>query len=313
MSEELCGQINFADENVIFDSASKKYTCKDKIFNAYCSSSENGEKGQCKSDEELLGSAFMALLKNFKSIDDEKSEGDKLLQYAILWLSYKIRQNPDIEFIRNTIYDILTQNEWFSEYRQYTDKNDNIMGFHFLFLTRLYALLKGICGTINKCNESSNSAECIKSGEECSDLYRACIVQIPWAEICNPYCSVLSNLKNDYDKLRKNNDQLPELTPPEGIKSCENFCEILRQRLNAKEWVTEFSEIGIFTKANLPGQPIAPTSINNGNRLPYIAVPFILIPIILGISYKYLTPVWRKKMKKKTMKKIINLSDQKKA
>ncbi|SCL88199.1 Plasmodium variant antigen protein Cir/Yir/Bir, putative [Plasmodium chabaudi adami] len=309
MSKELCEAIDAIEKNVVFDSESKNYKFNDKILNAYCSNKN------CDTDDKILGSGFTALLENFKSIDGEKSEGDKLDQYAILWLSYKIKQNPNIEFIKNTIYDILKQNEWFSEYHQYTDKNENIMGFHFLFLNRLYALLKGICETINKCSGSSNTEECMKSANKCSDSYRACIVQLPWAEICDPYCSVLSNLKKDYDKFRKSNSDknLPELTPPEGIKSCENFCEILKQRLNVEEWATELPEIDILTKASLPCQPIAPTSINNGNKLPCIAIPFILIPIILGISYKFLAPSWRKREKKKTMKKIINLSDQKKA
>ncbi|VTZ69943.1 CIR protein [Plasmodium chabaudi chabaudi] len=57
------------------------------------------------------------------------------------------------------------------------------------------------------------------------------------------------------------------------------------------------------------------TSVSNsfsnfGNKIPYIVVPFILILILLGISYKYFGPVWRKKLKKKQdTKKVINLCD----
>ncbi|SCL83791.1 Plasmodium variant antigen protein Cir/Yir/Bir, putative [Plasmodium chabaudi chabaudi] len=316
MSEELCDQINFANENVDFDSASQKYTCKDKIFETYCSSSIKGEKGQCESDEELLGSAFMALLKNFESVDGENPKDDKLYQYAVLWLSYKIKQNPNIEFIRSTIDDILKKNDWYNELNISVDDKKNAIRFHYIYLTNLYNFLKGICNTINKCKDSSNNDECIKSAEECGKLYRSCLIAFPWAEICNPYCNVLTNLKNDYDEIRKKYS-LPELNLPQGLSDCNGEC--VKQNIRYKDWRAKQnrssggSKIDTPPEVSLPGPSVPPTSINNGNKLPYIAVPLILIPIILGISYKYLTPVWRKKAKRKAVKKIINLSDQKKA
>ncbi|SCL88477.1 CIR protein, partial [Plasmodium chabaudi adami] len=300
-----CEKINQIEEYITFDLGSQNYKFND-ILKAYCPNKK------CDTDEQILGSAFTALVENLKSIDDEKPEDIKLGQYAILWLSYKIRENTNIEFIRNTIYDILKQNEWFSEYRQYTDKNEDMMGFHFLYFKRFYDLLKGICETINKCNGSSNSSECIESGKKCNEFYRICILSAPWKEICNPYCNLLSNLKNDYDKLRKNNDQLPELTLPEGVESCENLCNG-KQKWEFGKLKFEDLKTNTLTKFSLPVPSVTPKSINNGNKLPYIAVPLILIPIILGISYKFLAPAWRKREKKKTMKKIINLSDQKKA
>ncbi|VTZ67343.1 CIR protein [Plasmodium chabaudi chabaudi] len=305
MSKGVCEQIDQIEKYITFDSGSQNYKFND-ILKAYCPNKN------CDTDEKILGSAFTALVENLKSIDDEKPEDIKLGQYAILWLSYKIRENTNIKLIRNTIYDILTQNEWFSEYRQYTDKNEDIMGFHFLYFKRLYDLLKGICETINKCSNSSNNEECINSAKKCDEFYRICILSAPWKEICNPYCSVLSNLKNDYDKLRKNNDQLPELTLPKGVESCENLCNG-KQKWEFAKLKFEVSKIDTPTKVSLPVPSVTPTSVNNANKLSYIAVPLILIPIILGFSYKYLTPVWRKKAKRKAMKKIINLSDQKKA
>ncbi|SCL89847.1 CIR protein [Plasmodium chabaudi adami] len=316
MSEELCEGIKFADENVVFDSETQNYTFKDEIFKAFCSLSGKEEKGQCDRESLKLSSGFMGLLEYFKSIDEEELDGDKLAQYAILWFNYKISQNSNIEIIRGTMYDILTQNNWLSEYSESIETKKEIMGIHYLYLKNLYNFLKGICETINKCKGSSNSSDCQESAKKCSDLYRACIMHLPWREICNPYCSVLTNLKNDYDKI-KEKYSLPELKLPEGLFDCNVECynqeERHKARVAAQNHSIDGSKIVTSTKASLPDLPVNPASINNGNKLPYIAVPLILIPIILGISYKYLTPVWRKKMKKKTMKKIINLSDQKKA
>ncbi|SCL94741.1 CIR protein [Plasmodium chabaudi adami] len=316
MSEELCEAIKFADENVVFDSESQNYTFKDEIFKVFCSLSGKDGKGKCDTDREFLSSGFMGLLEYVKSIDEEELDGDKLAQYAILWFNYKISQNSNIELIRGTMYDILKQNVWFGEYRESIENKKDTMEIHYLYLNHLYNFLKGICETINKCKGSSNSSGCQESAEKCSDLYRACVMHLPWREICNPYCNVLTNLKNDYDKL-KAEYKLPELKLPEGLYDCKTECynqeERYKARIAALTRSSDDSKIGTSIKASLPGLSVTPTSINNGNKLPYIAVPFILIPIILGISYKYLTPVWRKKAKRKSMKKIINLSDQKKA
>ncbi|VTZ66941.1 CIR protein [Plasmodium chabaudi chabaudi] len=319
MSEELCKAIDEIEDFVVFDSESKKYTFKDKILEAYCSLSGKGENGQCDTESLKLSSGFMGLLEYFKSIEDENLDDDKRAQYAILWFSYKIRQNANIEIEKNTMYDILRQNGWLSEHIESIEKIKDIMGIHFEYLNRLYRFLKGICETITNCNDPSKTSDCQESAKKCSELYRACIVQLPWREICNPYCSVLTNLKNDYDKFRKNNSDkdIPELELTEGLSECNVECSKQEKRHKgggaAQNRSSDGSEIDTFTNASLPGPSVPTTSINNGNKIPYIAIPFILIPIILGISYKYLTPVWRKKSKRKAMKKIINLSDQKKA
>ncbi|SCL83263.1 CIR protein [Plasmodium chabaudi adami] len=315
MSEELCGAIDQIEKYITFDSTSQKYNFNDGILNSYCTNQK------CDSDDLKLGSAFMALLKNFESVDDydDNLKDDKLYQYAVLWLSYKIRENPNIEFIKSTIPGILEKNEWYKELSKSADDNENTMGFHFIYLNNLYKFLKGICETINKCKGSSNNDECIKSAEECGKLYRSCLIAFPWAEICNPYCSLLTNLKNDYDKIRAkySDKKLPELKLTEGLLECNEECS--KQKIRYKDWLAAHnrsnggSEKVPIIPNSLPDSPVTPTSINNGNKLPYIAVPLILIPIILGISYKYLTPVWRKKTKRRAMKKIINLSDQKKA
>ncbi|SCL86070.1 Plasmodium variant antigen protein Cir/Yir/Bir, putative, partial [Plasmodium chabaudi chabaudi] len=192
------------------------------------------------------------------------------------------------------------------------DKKD-MMNFNFIHLKNLYELLKGICDTINKCSDSPNTEECIKSAKKCADSYRTCLTNFPWGELCNPYCSVLSNLEKDYEKFRKNHNDLPKLEPPKGRENCEKYCKSLTQILNAEKSVIEQAKQVTTPGISLTDPSVTLKSINNGNKLPYIAVPLILIPIILGISYKYLTPLWRKLMKRKTMKKIINLNDQKKA
>ncbi|VTZ66931.1 CIR protein [Plasmodium chabaudi chabaudi] len=344
MSKELCKAINEADEKIVLDLESKDYMFKDKILEAFCPAKKNGGKRECDSNGLKVASAFIALLKYFKSIDDyeDNLKNDKLAEYAILWLNYKIRQNKKIEAGINDIYDMITTNEWFTEHRQDTDKKKDMMKFFYTYLNNLYALLKGICDTINKCSESSSTNECIKSAERCVSLYQYCVNNCPWKRNYNLYCSVLSHLKSDYDKFRENHNNLPEMKLPNGIESCDSLCEKKKQESESKKQTSEQPEQVTTSEDSLPvrsqikladsreepqssisvqmdksnsitPQSVIPTSINNGNKLPYIAVPFILIPIILVISYKFLAPAWRKRMKKKNMKKIINLCDKKKA
>ncbi|SCL85714.1 Plasmodium variant antigen protein Cir/Yir/Bir, putative, partial [Plasmodium chabaudi chabaudi] len=194
MSKGVCDAIKFAEENVVFDSQSESYSFKDDILKTYCPNKI------CDTNEKILGSAFMSLIELFKSVNDyeDNSKNDKLGQYAVLWFNSKIRGTAEMEAEINNIYNVLTENDWISEYRQYTDKNEDIMKFHFLYLKKFYKFLKGICETITNCSGPSKTEECIKSAKKCNEFYRACILSAPWEEICNPYCNLLSNLKNDY-------------------------------------------------------------------------------------------------------------------
>ncbi|SCL85724.1 CIR protein [Plasmodium chabaudi chabaudi] len=338
MSYEVCEAINDVDKYIVLDPESKDYTFKDNILEAYCPAKKKGGKRECDSNGLKVGSAFIALLKLFKSVDDEdKLESDKLAEYAVLWLSYKIKQNKKILFGVSNIYEMITHNEWYTDYREYIDKKKNIMGLYDSYLINLYKLLKKICDTINKCNDPSKTKECIENAKMCATLYQHCADNCPWKRDCSPYCNVLSNLKSDYDKFRETNhnkNDLPELKLPDGGESCESYCKSKGQKLNAEDQVTEEQKSVTPTENSLSDQPspevsdsqegqldepnsitlssVTSTNINNGNKLPYIAVPFVLIPIILGISYKYLIHGRGKKVKKKkNAKNIINLCEEK--
>ncbi|SCL93394.1 CIR protein [Plasmodium chabaudi chabaudi] len=350
MSKEVCKVINDIEKNILFDSKSQIYEFKNDIFKAYCpyeDSRKRGGKRQCDSNGKILGAAFIALLNNLDNVEDyeENLKKDILSEYAILWLSYKNDQNPNRLIGVDTVYEMLTRNDWFREHYNSIKDKKKIMKIYFSYLNKLYGLLKGICDTINKCNDSPNTDECAKHAKKCVQLYHDCVKEGPKNyDYCHPYCSVLSNLKNDYEKFRKKynenkENKLPEFTMPNGVESCKSLCRKKEQKLDIEELETEDSEMDIFTEDSLSDQPstevidsrektvsekedhmdgsktitfqtVIPTSINNANKLPYIAVPFILVSIILGISYKYLTHGGRKRSNaKKKMKTIINLCD----
>ncbi|ETB63533.1 hypothetical protein YYC_00010, partial [Plasmodium yoelii 17X] len=63
----------------------------------------------CSSGEETISSGFIALLTLLNSIDNnEHLEGDQLVEYAILWLSYKLNQKKENGTTK--LSDFLTEN-----------------------------------------------------------------------------------------------------------------------------------------------------------------------------------------------------------
>ncbi|SCL90520.1 CIR protein [Plasmodium chabaudi adami] len=341
MSSEVCEAINEIEKIIVFNSETQDYTFEDEILNAFCPNQN------CDTDGKKLGSGFISFLNYSKSGDDDVSENEKVAQYAFLWLNYKIMQNKNIPFGIKAVYDLIIENnEWFTEHRGSIKKTKDMMEIFVTYLNNLYTLLKEICNTITMCNEdSSDTDKCQRYAKKCVQLYQEYIQTGPkHHECCSPYCSILSNLKNDYEKFRKNNNgkKLPEFTLPNGVKSCESLCKSKEKESMIEKPGTEVSKIVTPSENSLPDHSstelngsqeeplpkievqrngsssitltsVTPPSINNGNKIPYIVSPFILILILLGISYKYLTLRWRKKTtRKKNMKKVINMCDKNK-
>ncbi|SCL91057.1 Plasmodium variant antigen protein Cir/Yir/Bir, putative [Plasmodium chabaudi adami] len=259
MSKQVCEAINEIDKNVVFDSKSQEYTLKDQIYGVYCSPSRKGEKGQCDSGGKLLGSAFIALLKMFDNAEDyeEILKNDRLSEYAILWLNYKLNQYKTTYIRVYSIYDMLTRNKWFGKHYHSLKEKTGVMKIYFSYLNGLYALLKGICNTITKCNEDpSNTSECLKQAQNSVKIYQYLSKNCPWYKDCILYCNILSHLKNDYDKFREKykTHNLPELKLPDGEQSCECLCKSKEQKFNAKKTESENSKMDTSPTNSLSGQ-----------------------------------------------------------
>ncbi|SCL92068.1 Plasmodium variant antigen protein Cir/Yir/Bir, putative [Plasmodium chabaudi adami] len=269
MSKQVCEAINEIDKNVVFDSKSQEYTFKDQIYGVYCSPSRKGEKGQCDSSGKLLGSAFISLLNFFENVNDyeDNLKNEKLAEYAILWLNYKNDQNPKRLIGVYDIYDMLTRNKWFGKHYHSLKDKTGIMKIYFSYLNRLYALLKGICNTITKCNEDpSNASECLKQAQNCVKIYQYLSNNCPWYKDCTLYCNILSHLKNDYDKFREKykTNNLPELKLPDGGQSCESLCKSKEQKFNAKKAKSENSKMDTSPTNSLSGQSSNTLTGNQG-------------------------------------------------
>ncbi|VTZ67119.1 CIR protein [Plasmodium chabaudi chabaudi] len=293
---------------------------------------------------------LLEMFKALDGVENLKDINDQYVEYAILWLCFKNKLiNPDMYVSITGIYDILERNNpiWYNEFRNKIEKKKRLMNFDDYHMGKLYELLKEMCTLITKYNvDSSHPDAYLNYANKCANTYKDLVSNVSKVKNCDSYCNVLSTLKNAYDKFREEKImhdpecKLPEFNVEE-IESCESLCKKKSQEPAIKNPIAKESEIDTPPKISLPVRStteltdnrentlsvnevqmddpksitlpsVIPTSINNGNKLPYIAVPFILIPVIFGISYKYLTLMWKKKMKsKKNVRKIINLSDKK--
>ncbi|SCL91535.1 CIR protein [Plasmodium chabaudi adami] len=293
---------------------------------------------------------LLEMFKALDNVENFKDINDQYVEYAILWLSSKnILINPDILVSVTGIYDILERNNpiGYKEFRNKIEKKKKLMNFGDYHMGKLYELLKEMCTLITKYGQDRSFPDSYSNyANKCANLYQNLVKKAYSSNMCDSYCHVLSTLKNAYDKFRGENEydsdyQLPEFTLPEGIESCEILCEKKNQELKVESSKIDVSETVTLTETILSDKSstelsdnreeslpkievqmdeiksitipsVMPTNINNGNKVPYIVVPFILILIIFGISYKYLTLRWKKKMKrKKNVRKIINLRDKK--
>ncbi|SCL91190.1 CIR protein [Plasmodium chabaudi adami] len=281
MIKEVCEAINEADEILVFDPESESYKFTDDILKVYCPAPKKWEKGRklCDSDGLKLSSVFIALLEYFRGVDEEKLEGDKLAEYAILWLSHKTKQNSSILFGIDDIYDLLIGNNiWITEHRKYTDNKKDMMNIFYTYLNNLYTLLKEICKTVTKCSDRSNGEECLKNAKKCVNLYQHFVKEGPkYHTYCSPYCTVLSNLKNDYEKFREkyNKDtenKLPELSMPKGVESCKSLCKSSKKesKVDTQNHYSVGSERASPPKNSLSGQSQTKLSGHREKILPGI-------------------------------------------
>ncbi|SCL92811.1 Plasmodium variant antigen protein Cir/Yir/Bir, putative, partial [Plasmodium chabaudi adami] len=90
----------------------------DDLLKSYCPIPNNVNNKECTYYEQVVASAFIALLTLFKKFDDDEDEDvledDKLAEYAILWLCYKIDQET---------HEFSNLNEFYNKYIINNEKN----------------------------------------------------------------------------------------------------------------------------------------------------------------------------------------------
>ncbi|CAD2097671.1 CIR protein PIR protein [Plasmodium vinckei lentum] len=234
--------------------------------------------GNCRNYLEMASSGAIYVLKNLKKYN---LEDDKLAEYAILWLRYKLNQKaPYYNTLLNEFYTKHIQtNKCYNEkikgedspaYKDIIDKKKDLMdikemtkfSYPFKILLLLYS-------EINK-----NSSNCTHSDDAKKFANEIDKLNKDSNNIENSsYNKILSTVSDDYNNLINkctNFPSLPELTP---------------QKISAQKSV-ENSGKGSEKISGKTSEVTSSSSSILSTLIPGLSVVSV-IPVFLGIAYKY--------------------------
>ncbi|EAA16913.1 putative yir4 protein, partial [Plasmodium yoelii yoelii] len=170
-------------------------------------------ESNCSSGEEKISSGFIALLTLLNSIDNnDHLKGDQLVEYAILWLSYKLNQKKEngtnilSDFLtghikKNSCYDkhIATSSGNGNKiYMEVIDKKIESIDIDIKDISNFYDAFKSLCNMYSELNENKN--QCKKCFESAGEFFEKC-EKVKNAFDINKgrsYLQLWSSLSNDY-------------------------------------------------------------------------------------------------------------------
>ncbi|VTZ71876.1 uncharacterized protein PY17X_0219001 [Plasmodium yoelii] len=273
MSKELCDIINWADNYVVDDPNNSRENMYDSFFNSYCPDKN------CDTDDNKVSSTFISLLNLFDGISDEYLENDRLAEYAILWLSYRLNQKTESE--TTTLYDFYTENiKKNSKYnediatdsgsktkKEVIDAKIESMNIDIKDISNFYDAFKSLCNMYSEIGAEPN-IECKTCLENAGELFEK-----------------YEKLKNDLD-INKGSSYYKLLS------SLSNDYKIFEYKYNNK--CISISQLVACPRSSL-----------TKNMLITIAIIFVAASILLGVSYKYSLFGFRKRSQKQHLREMV--------
>ncbi|VTZ82022.1 PIR protein [Plasmodium yoelii] len=263
MFNEVCDAINTVDtyfDDYLKETGEHTYgSLLNKLF-----SYDN-----CSNDDPKLVSEFITLLTLFNGIDS-----DKLVEYAILWLSYKLNQKKENETTK--LYDFYTEHiETNSCYKENigTDskiKKDDIckkiksMNIDIKDISNFYDAFKSLCNMYSEI--IAEDYQCNKCLENAGEFFEKC-EKVKNAFDINKgssYLQLWSSLSSDYYKFKE-----------------------------------KYNSLVCIDSSSLVACPRS--SVTKNIIIP-IAIIFVAASILLGISYKYSLFGFRKRSQKQHLR-----------
>ncbi|SCL85061.1 CIR protein, partial [Plasmodium chabaudi adami] len=269
-----CNAIKAIDNFIIVKEGDKGVNISfNEILNPYCTVKSLVNKKECQSYNEMVSSAFILLLKFLNLVDvyDGDLTNDRLAEYGILWLSYKLNQNPQKGI--NTLNDFYTRNigknthysttddiDVYKSYKDFIDKNNDLMTVNIKEISQFYAPFKSLCGMYIECNgKKTNHTKCLEKANEFVENFEKLNGN---SDITgnSSYRHILYTLSADYNSLKSD---------------CAEKC-------------TDCKDIPTISKIKEPQSfEHASSSSSITSKLISALLIFVAIPISLGIAYKY--------------------------
>ncbi|ETB56075.1 hypothetical protein YYC_05884 [Plasmodium yoelii 17X] len=266
MSKELCDLINVIDTH--FDDDPKNlgeynYRNTSNVFLNDCI---------CSSDEEKIICGFIILL---NTLDDETIDSDKLVEYAILWLSYKLNQKKENGLTRLNDFHTghIKQNDCYNKQisansdskinMNVIDKKIESLNIDIKEISNFYDAFKSLFNMYSEFDpEKKNCKTCLENAGELFEKYEKLKNALDINK-GSSYLQLLSSLSNDY----KNFEQIYNA-------ECSNSSPLVA----------------------------CPRSSVTKNILITIAITFVAASILLGVSYKYSLFGFRKRFQKQKLR-----------
>ncbi|SCL93534.1 CIR protein [Plasmodium chabaudi chabaudi] len=311
MSEKLCEFMNGLDDilGVKWEDSTLSFKGNSSLEN-YCPVLADGKQQKCKNYEEIIGSSFLTLLVSYPISHKEVNlENDKLAQYAILWLCYKLNYQTKNrisnlnDFHNKHIKDIekyfsaMPNLGAYNSYKDIIDKKQNSMPIDINVLSKLYEALKALCKLYTECDgKKTNCEKCLEEATNFAVKYNYLNNDYNHKE-GSLYSQILSTLSKDYNKLKEECDsgqskKFPSLPPINPTKSSAHT----------------------YGQTDIQFSDVETSNSSIGSKL----IPGLLgfsIPIFLGIAYKYSLFVFGKQLhgqylrgKIKKIKKKMNIN-----
>ncbi|VTZ67867.1 CIR protein [Plasmodium chabaudi chabaudi] len=290
MSKKVCEAIKSANDLFKVEKNDLGSFIKyDDSLKAYCPTPNHLNKQECTYYEQVVASAFIALLTLFKNDDDDEEdvlEDDKLAEYAILWLCYKINQETHKFSNLNKFYNkyIMNNEKNIKEsngaeaYKSYKDIINNKICSNTINIketSKLYEAFEILCKMYNELDDDAkNCTKCLEDANKFVSKYEDLNKDSNITKN-NHYYQVWNILSTGYDNFKKKcvNDQssFPSLPPLPTIEQIQ---------LPAK------------CSEELSIQPtvLSPDAASSSSSIASKLIPALLIfaiPVFLGISYKY--------------------------
>ncbi|VTZ66764.1 CIR protein [Plasmodium chabaudi chabaudi] len=263
MFMNLCDAINGIDDLIKAEVKGEEiYIENNRILNANCPVYITEEGGQCIGYIAAVISAFIGMLKTFENSDIDVSENGEFAQYAILWLSYKLKKNKKITDEISDIYgELKKNNNKISEYYNYKEQINNLMNMDFNFISKFYEALQILCDISTQFDDDTTNCEnCLGDAKKFVAEYEK-LNGNPNNTENSSYRKVLYSLSTEYNNLK---NKCSVFQPLSDIKTTQSFVE----------GSLESSEA------------ISPSSSTASKLIAVLSI-FVAMPIFLGIAYKY--------------------------
>ncbi|VEV57595.1 CIR protein PIR protein [Plasmodium vinckei vinckei] len=250
------------------------------LIDNYCHYENKSGNGNCHNDYfEMTSSSVIHLINNLKGKCG--LDFDKLAEYAILWLSFKLNKKPQHKFAKlndfynshienNKCYNDIIKDSPSMTYKKIIDTKKDLMNIKEISkfdgpFSILYYLYYGISDVVIDCGENLKIANSFVN--QFNDLNND-----PNNKENSSYNKLLSTLSNDYNNLKKlykkkscDFPDPPGLTPQ--TSPVDNSVKVSGQT---------FGETSEGTSSN---------SLIASKLIPAL-LTFSVIPVFLGVAYK---------------------------